>query len=70
MRHSGEISLEDDSDGEYDDEDDSDACDEETNLESYTTPLDEEDCEVDEFMVFKTTITGMLVSCSHDLFDL
>lgn len=42
------------------DDDDSDyEANEETLLETYTTPLDEEDCEVDEYMAFKQVMTGM-----------
>ncbi|XP_066249928.1 importin-7 isoform X1 [Euwallacea similis] len=43
-----------------DDEDDSDyEPNEETVLESYTTPLDEEDCEVDEYLAFKHVFTNI-----------
>lgn len=38
---------------EEDDDDDSDDEMDETALESFTTPLDREDCEVDEYCVFK-----------------
>lgn len=41
---------------EEDDDSDSDSDyepNEETALETYTTPLDEENCEVDEYLVFK-----------------
>lgn len=41
----------DDSDGEYTDD-----GTEETALESYQTPLDEETCPVDEYMIFKTVL--------------
>ena len=44
---------EDDSDDEFDD----DA--EETALESYHTPLDVEECTVDEYQIFKNVLTGM-----------
>lgn len=57
-RAGGEVAtLEDESDD--DDDEDSDLCDEETNLESYTTSLDDEDCEIDEFVIFKNTITAI-----------
>ncbi len=46
----------DDDDDEYDEA-------EETPLESYETPLDKEDCSVDEYQVFK----GILESKSHFL---
>ncbi|XP_066138762.1 importin-7 isoform X2 [Euwallacea fornicatus] len=43
-----------------DDEDDSDyEPNEETVLESYTTPLDEDDCEVDEYLAFKHVFTNI-----------
>lgn len=46
-------------DQEDDDEDDEEDDDEEeTALESFTTPLDEEDCPVDEYMVFKEVMQG------------
>nr|CAI5832904.1 unnamed protein product [Callosobruchus analis] len=42
------------------DEDDSDfEPDEETVLESYSTPLDEENCDVDEYQVFKQVMTAI-----------
>lgn len=41
------------------DDDDSDfEPNEETVLESYTTPLDEENCEVDEYQTFKQIMAG------------
>ncbi|XP_013398069.1 importin-7 [Lingula anatina] len=43
----------DDSDDEYDDEA------EETALESYRTPLDDDDCTVDEYQVFKTVLQSL-----------
>ena len=55
----------DDESDEDDDDDDSDVCDEETNLESYTTSLDDEDCEIDEFVIFKNTITGKRIHSIH-----
>jgi hypothetical protein len=41
--------TDDDSDDEYE-------ANEETALESYTTPLDEESCNVDEYVVFKEVL--------------
>lgn len=42
------------------DDDDSDFdLNEEMVLEAYTTPLDEEDCEVDEYIVFKEVMTQL-----------
>ena len=45
---------------EEDDSDDDDEYDEaeETALESYETPLDKDDCPVDEFNIFKTLISS------------
>lgn len=41
------------------DDDDSDFDPtEETVLETYTTPIDEEDCEVDEYQAFKLVMSG------------
>lgn len=42
-----------DDDDEDDDEDDEE---EETSLESYETPLDKDDCEVDEYQIFKAIL--------------
>lgn len=44
-------------------DDDSDSDDdyepnEETTLESYTTPLDENNCEIDEYIIFKEVMTS------------
>ena len=47
-----QASIEDDSDSDDSDDEDYDGY-EETSLESYTTPLDEEDTCVDEYQVFK-----------------
>lgn len=53
----------DDSDSDYE-------ANEETALEAYGTPLDEEDCDIDEYMVFKEVMTSMyhsvflLVNCN------
>ncbi|XP_061173648.1 importin-7-like [Saccostrea echinata] len=44
----------DDSDGEYTDD-----GTEETALESYQTPLDEDTCPVDEYMIFKTVLSNL-----------
>lgn len=41
-----------------DDEDSDFEPTEETVLETYTTPIDEEDCEVDEYQAFKQVMTG------------
>ena len=41
-----------DADSDSDEEDEYDGC-EETSLEAYTTPLDDDDCEVDEYNIFK-----------------
>merc|ERR1712083_26747 len=47
-----ETSIEDDSDSDDSDEEDYDGY-EETSLESYTTPLDEEENKIDEYQIFK-----------------
>lgn len=47
-----------DIDDTSDDEDSDYEPNEETVLESYTTPLDEEDCDVDEYQAFKQVMTG------------
>ena len=47
-----QASIEDDSDSDDSDDEDYDGY-EETSLESYTTPLDEEETCVDEYQVFK-----------------
>ena len=44
-----------DEDSDSDEEDEYDGC-EETSLEAYTTPLDEDDCDVDEYNIFKQVI--------------
>ena len=49
--HASIEDAEDDSDDDDDDSDDEGAY-EETSLESYTTPLDDEDSPVDEYQVF------------------
>merc|ERR1719290_675018 len=43
---------------EESDEEDYDAC-EETSLEAYTTPLDDDECPVDEYQVFKDLLTNL-----------
>lgn len=42
-------------DEDYEDDEDDDICDE-TDLESYETPLDLPECEFDEFITFKNTL--------------
>lgn len=49
--------IEDDQEEDDDDEDDDDEV--ETPLESFTTPLDEEDCPVDEYQVFKDVMQAI-----------
>ena len=51
-------SIEDEEDDEDSDEEDYDAC-EETSLEAYTTPLDDDECPVDEYQVFKDLLTNL-----------
>ena len=48
--------------GEESDEDDDDDDDEseETALESYETPLDKEDCDIEEYQIFKTVLESKL----------
>jgi len=55
-------SLENDEDDESDD--DSDDCDiyDETSLENYTTPIDDEDTGVDEYQIFEETFKGLQAS--------
>jgi len=55
-------SLENDDDDES--EDDSDDCDiyDETSLENYTTPIDDEDTGVDEYQIFEETFKGLQAS--------
>lgn len=50
--------IEDDPEDDDDDEDEEDD-EEETALESFTTPLDDEDCPVDEYQVFKEVMHGI-----------
>jgi hypothetical protein len=46
-----------DEDGEEDDDDDDDdEEEEETALEGYTTPLDVDNCEIDEYIIFKQVL--------------
>lgn len=47
-----------DIDGNTDDDDSDFDPTEETLLETYTTPIDDEDCEVDEYEAFKQVMTG------------
>ncbi|KAK8769712.1 hypothetical protein V5799_013823 [Amblyomma americanum] len=51
--------IEDDPDDDDDEEEDEEDEEEETALESFTTPLDEEDCPVDEYQVFKEVMHGI-----------
>lgn len=44
-----------DGDSDSDEEDEYDGC-EETSLEAYTTPLDDDDCDVDEYNIFKQVL--------------
>ena len=46
--------------GEDEDDDDDDEIDEaeETALEGYETPLDAEDCNIDEYQIFKEVFQG------------
>ncbi|XP_075546837.1 importin-7 msk [Dermacentor variabilis] len=50
--------IEDDPEDDEDDEDEEDD-EEETALESFTTPLDEDDCPIDEYQVFKEVMQGI-----------
>ena len=47
-----------DGDSDSDEEDEYDGC-EETSLEAYTTPLDDDDCDVDEYNIFKQVRVGI-----------
>jgi len=47
-----------DEDSDSDEDDEYDGC-EETSLEAYTTPLDEDDCDVDEYNIFKQVLGGL-----------
>ena len=49
-----------DEESESDSDDDYDGC-EETSLEAYTTPLDEDDCPVDEYNIFKDVLGAIQV---------
>merc|ERR1712025_1567262 len=51
--------IEDDED--EDEDDDYDGC-EETSLEAYTTPLDDEDCPIDEYNIFREDLGGLQTS--------
>ena len=50
------VSQDEDTDDESDDEYE---ANEETALESYTTPLDEDTCSIDEYVVFKEVLQSM-----------
>lgn len=50
-----------DGDSDSDEDDEYDGC-EETSLEAYTTPLDDDDCEVDEYNIFKQVLGGLQTS--------
>lgn len=50
-------SMEEEEDSD-DDDDDYDGC-EETSLEAYTTPLDEDSCEIDEYNLFKDVLEAI-----------
>lgn len=54
-----------DIDDNSDDEDSDFEPTEETVLETYTTPIDEEDSDVDEYQAFKQVMTG---ECSRDVY--
>lgn len=48
--------------GDEDSESDEDyEPNEETTLESYTTPLDETNCDVDEYIIFKEVMTSKFI---------
>lgn len=49
----GSVVQGDSEDEEYDDDDDDEDGAAETALETYTTPLDSEDCPIDEYVIFK-----------------
>ncbi|KAL4717791.1 hypothetical protein ACJJTC_000940 [Scirpophaga incertulas] len=49
-------------DYESDDPDDDDFEPDETAIECYTTPLDDKDCTVDEYVKFKNTLAGLLIN--------
>lgn len=48
----------DDEDDDDDDDEDYDPS-EETPLEGYTTPLDDDDSEIDEYVLFKNVLLGV-----------
>jgi len=50
--------IEDEDEDEDSDDEDYDGC-EETSLEAYTTPLDDDDCPVDEYNLFKDVLTAI-----------
>ncbi|XP_076310776.1 importin-7 msk isoform X2 [Tachypleus tridentatus] len=51
-----------------DDDDDDDEEGEETALESYTTPIDDEDNFIDEYVIFKDVILNVVLSVSPKLY--
>lgn len=55
---STDITNDDDDDDDEDDDEDYDAA-EETPLESYSTPLDEEESEIDEYILFKNVLLAL-----------
>lgn len=50
-----------DADNDSEDEDSDYEPDEEMVLEAYTTPLDEDDCDIDEYIIFKETMQSMCI---------
>lgn len=52
-------SMEAEDDEEEDDDDEEDDGDDETALENYNTPLDEDDCDIDEYVIFKTVLNNL-----------
>ena len=49
--------------GDGDTDDEEDVEEEETALESYETPLDKDDCPVDEYQVFKSVLESKRLLC-------
>ena len=58
-------SIEDEEEDDSDSDDDYDGC-EETSLEAYTTPLDEDDCPVDEYNIFKDVLGAIQVGYQNN----
>jgi len=54
-------SMGEEEDSEDSDDEEYDGC-EETSLEAYTTPLDEDDCTVDEYCIFKEVLSNIQTS--------